>query len=63
MAHNAKSKSILVLTGYGKGEYEFLGPRSKVQPDYVAEDLCGAVDWILADASHEIVKAKTSKKP
>ena len=49
MAHNARSKSILVLTGYGKGEYEFLGPRSKVQPDYVAEDLCGAVDWILTD--------------
>jgi D-glycero-D-manno-heptose 1,7-bisphosphate phosphatase len=49
MAHNAKAKAILVLTGYGKGELEFLGPRSKVQPDYVAEDLAGAVDWILAD--------------
>ena len=51
MAHNAKSKGILVLTGYGKGEYEFLGPRSKVQPDYVAEDLSEAVDWILADVN------------
>jgi len=50
MAHKAKSKAILVLTGYGKGELEFLGPRSKVQPDYVAEDLLEAVDWILADA-------------
>ena len=50
MARRAKSKAILVLTGYGKGELEFLGPRSKVQPDYVAEDLLEAVDWILADA-------------
>ena len=49
MARNAKSKAILVLTGYGKGELEFLGSRSRVQPDYVAEDLLEAVDWILAD--------------
>ena len=63
MARNAGAKAVLVLTGYGKGELQFLGPANQVQPDYVAEDLCGAVDWILADASHETVKAKTTKKP
>ena len=63
MAHNAKSKGILVLTGYGKGEYEFLGPRSKVQPDYVAEDLLEAVDWILAEARGQTAKLESSKKP
>ena len=50
MARNAEAKAILVLTGYGKGEFEFLGPRSKVQPDYVANQLADAVEWILADA-------------
>ncbi len=63
MARNAGAKAVLVLTGYGKGELEFFGTRSKAQADFIAEDLLGAVDWILADASHEIVKAKTSKKP
>ena len=62
MAHNGKSKGVLVLTGYGRGEYEFLGPRSKVQPDYVAEDLLEAVDWILADAKGQTDKAKARKK-
>jgi len=49
MARKAGSKAILVLTGYGKGEFEFLGPRSQVQPDFVVENLLEAVDWILAD--------------
>jgi D-glycero-D-manno-heptose 1,7-bisphosphate phosphatase len=63
MARNAKSKAILVLTGYGKGELEFLGPRSRVQPDYVAEDLLEAVDWILADAKAQTDKANDHRKP
>ena len=63
MARNAGAKAVMVLTGYGKGELEFLGPRSKVQPDYVAADILAAVDWILKDASHEIATAKTPKKP
>ena len=51
MARNAGAKAILVLTGYGKGELEFLGPSSKVQADFVAEDLAEAVEWILSDMS------------
>jgi D-glycero-D-manno-heptose 1,7-bisphosphate phosphatase len=51
MARNAGAKAILVLTGYGKGELEFLGPSSKVQVDFVAEDLAEAVEWILSNMS------------
>jgi len=57
MARKARSKAILVLTGYGRGEFEFLGPRSQMQPDYVAEDLLEAVDWILADVRSSQVDA------
>ena len=46
MARNGGAKAILVLTGYGKGEQDFLAA-SKVQPDFVAADLAEAVDWIL----------------
>ena len=51
MARKAGAKAILVLTGYGKGELEFLGPSSKVQADFVAKDLAEAVEWILSDRS------------
>ena len=48
-AANAGAKGILVLTGYGRGEYEYLRAAQKVQPVYVAPDLEAAVEWILAD--------------
>ena len=51
MARNAGAKAILVLTGYGKGELEFLGPSSRVQADFVAKNLAEAVKWILSDLS------------
>lgn len=53
MARNAGAKAILVLTGYGKGELECLGQSSKVQADFVAEDLAEAVQWILSDMSEQ----------
>jgi len=48
-AANAGVKGILVLTGYGRGEYEYVRPSQPVQPLYVATDLEAAVEWILAD--------------
>jgi D-glycero-D-manno-heptose 1,7-bisphosphate phosphatase len=63
MARNAGAKAILVLTGYGKGELEFLGHRSKVQADFVAKDLAEAVKWILADAKGQTEKANGQRKP
>lgn len=48
-AASCKAKGILVLTGYGQGDYEFIGPTQKIQPHYVAQDLQDAVSWILGD--------------
>ncbi|WP_319588872.1 D-glycero-beta-D-manno-heptose 1,7-bisphosphate 7-phosphatase [uncultured Desulfobulbus sp.] len=56
--------TILVLTGYGRGDACYIGPGQAVQPDYVAEGLEAAVGWILAhqtaceDHSHATGKAK-----
>jgi len=46
-AHHIGAKAILVLTGYGKGEWEYSGAQWKVKPDHVAQDLFEAVQWIL----------------
>jgi D-glycero-D-manno-heptose 1,7-bisphosphate phosphatase len=40
--------TILVLTGYGRGEYEHRRAGWSAAPDHVAEDLLDAVEWILA---------------
>jgi D-glycero-D-manno-heptose 1,7-bisphosphate phosphatase len=48
-AANAGVKGILVLTGYGLGEYDYLRAAQKVQPVQVAPDLEAAVEWILQD--------------
>jgi D-glycero-D-manno-heptose 1,7-bisphosphate phosphatase len=48
-AANAGVKGILVLTGYGRGEYDYLRAAQKVQPVHVASDLGEAVEWILQD--------------
>ncbi|MCI5116590.1 MAG: HAD family hydrolase [Candidatus Electrothrix sp. LOE1_4_5] len=39
--------SVLVLTGYGQGDLEYIGPEQEIQPDKIAEDLSEAVDWII----------------
>lgn len=43
------ARGVLVLTGYGRGDYQFIGPKQRVQPSHVAEDLLGAVRWILKE--------------
>ena len=48
-AANAGAKGILVLTGYGRGELEFLQDKAPAQPVYVAQDLADAAAWILED--------------
>ncbi len=45
--HKVGAKGILVLTGYGKGEWEFCRDRWKVKPDHVAPDLYDAIQWVL----------------
>lgn len=46
-AHNANLPGILVLTGYGKGDLEYIVPEEKIKPTFVAADLSRAVEWIL----------------
>jgi D-glycero-D-manno-heptose 1,7-bisphosphate phosphatase len=50
--HRVGAKGILVLTGYGKGEWEYARDQWSAEPDYVAEDLFAAVQWILCQESH-----------
>jgi D-glycero-D-manno-heptose 1,7-bisphosphate phosphatase len=42
------AKSVLVLTGYGLGEWEYRRATFPVAPDHVASDLLDAVEWALA---------------
>ncbi len=46
-AANCGARSILVRTGYGRGDEQYIGPHQEIQPDYKAEDLLEAVEWIL----------------
>jgi D-glycero-D-manno-heptose 1,7-bisphosphate phosphatase len=47
---NAGCKTILVLTGYGKGEWEHNRGRIEEEPEYVASDLLDAARWIVNDS-------------
>ena len=40
--------AVLVLTGYGLGEWEYQRDRFDTEPDHVAPDLLDAVEWALA---------------
>jgi D-glycero-D-manno-heptose 1,7-bisphosphate phosphatase len=46
-AHNARLPGILVLTGYGMGEQEYVVPPEGIAPAYLAENLLEAVRWLL----------------
>lgn len=46
-AENAGCTSVLVLTGYGQGDFQYIGPAHQIQPTHVAENLSKAVDYIL----------------
>jgi len=48
-AHRCGAAGVLVLTGYGRGDLAYIGPREAVQPRHVADDLYAAVGWILKD--------------
>ena len=44
-------RGVLVRTGYGEEDLRLNGAGWKQQPDFVADDLAGAVDWILMTSS------------
>ena len=45
--HKIGAKGILVLTGYGKGELTYCNGQWGGEPDFIAEDLYAAVQWII----------------
>ena len=47
LASRLNLKGVLVKTGYGMGEIEYIIPEKRVKPHHVAEDLLDAVEWIL----------------
>jgi len=47
MAEHAGMPGVLVKTGYGLGELEYVLPRKRVNPAYIAADLLDGVNWIL----------------
>jgi D-glycero-D-manno-heptose 1,7-bisphosphate phosphatase len=49
MAHAVGGRGVLVLSGYGRGEYEHHRAEWPRQPDLVTEDLSGAVDFLLRE--------------
>ncbi|MBZ5642027.1 MAG: HAD family hydrolase [Acidobacteriia bacterium] len=50
MAHRAGGRGILVMTGYGKGEYELHREQWPMQPDSLADNLRDAVRLIVNEA-------------
>jgi D-glycero-D-manno-heptose 1,7-bisphosphate phosphatase len=48
LAHSVGARGVLVLTGYGIGEYEYQRDQWPRDPDFIADDLLAAVKWILA---------------
>jgi len=50
LAHNAGTRAAFVLSGYGRGEWEYQRSVWKHQPDLVAEDLLEAVRKIVLSA-------------
>lgn len=46
-ARTVGARGVLVLTGYGRGEWEHRREHFSVSPDFVAADLLDAVEWAL----------------
>ncbi len=47
VARAVGAAGVLVLTGYGRGEWEHRRQLWPVKPDHIAEDLLDAVEWAL----------------
>jgi D-glycero-D-manno-heptose 1,7-bisphosphate phosphatase len=60
--HAAGLKAVLVLTGYGRGEFEHQKDSWEGEPQYVARDLYDAVSWILRDMGIKVCSGKANKR-
>lgn len=54
LAHNAGVNSAMVMSGYGRGEWEHQRVGWKYQPDLVVENLLAAVETIISNVSKQI---------
>jgi len=61
LAHRAGLKGVLVKTGYGLGEIEYILPRKNAKPSHIAEDLLDAVRWIMTGGDGDQSLNKTSQ--
>jgi len=52
LAHRARIKGILVATGYGRGDIDYVLPNSNYRPVHIAENLLHAVRWIMSEGRH-----------
>lgn len=46
-AHSVGARGIMLLTGYGLGELTYQRGAWRQEPDFIAEDLAAAAQWIL----------------
>jgi D-glycero-D-manno-heptose 1,7-bisphosphate phosphatase len=53
-ARTVGARAVLVLTGYGLGEWEYRRAEFAAAPDLVADDLLDAVEWVLTPRSGEV---------
>lgn len=48
LARRSNLEGILILTGYGRGEVDYVLPKSAARPAHIAEDLLEAARWIVS---------------
>jgi D-glycero-D-manno-heptose 1,7-bisphosphate phosphatase len=54
MGFKVNARTILVMSGYGKGEYLYQRNSWPRQPDHTADTLSEAVDWILGHLNNNV---------
>jgi D-glycero-D-manno-heptose 1,7-bisphosphate phosphatase len=52
-AHRAGLKGVMVRTGYGLGDIEYIVPKKKIKPDHISDNLIDAVKWIIIKEKRE----------
>jgi len=60
LAQRAGVPGVMVKTGYGLGEIEYILPRKTAKPAHLAEDLLDAVRWIIGRGEVDLPLHKTS---
>ncbi|MBW2047085.1 MAG: HAD family hydrolase [Deltaproteobacteria bacterium] len=53
LARNAGARGILVKTGYGRGDLEYVFPGLPFRPFHTADDLLEAARWIVEGTRHK----------